>query len=109
MSDDVPKLVRVDEVKLFNPQKNKDERIDKIDFEGSDLADHPYIEERLSEGYVMRGFAARVVFDGELFDIAFSGTEMMGYAKVEDIKNREKAQRLMDILREKYLEHFKHL
>lgn len=102
-----PKLIDVKSVKLHNPEHSEDERIDKIDVEGDDLADHPLIDQRLDEGYIMRGLVARMKFENELFDIAFSGSDMMGYAKVEDIGDYAKGQRLMEDIRGRYMEHFR--
>lgn len=102
-----PKLVEIIEVKLHNPEKEVDEHIDKIDIEGDDLANSPYIKERHRNGYITRGFKARMQFDGELFDVAFAGSDMMGYAKVEDVGDYGKAKRLMKIIRERYMTYFR--
>lgn len=104
-----PKLVEIKEVKLHNPQEDEDKRIQKVDIEGNDLGNADYIDELHEEGYITRGFTARVVFDGELFDIAFSGSDMMGYAKVEDIGNYQKGQQLMDDIRERYMTNFREI
>jgi hypothetical protein len=102
--DGIPKLDDIVEIKLYNPSK-EDEKIEKIDYEGQNLENHEYIEERQSEGYIVRGFTARVWYNGSPFDIAFSGSEMMGYAKVEEIGDYMTAQDLMDEIRAKYQEH----
>jgi len=104
---DVPKRIEVKSVKLTNPEREEEERIDKIDVEGDQLTGHPLIQERLDEDYVMRGLVIRTMFENELFDIAFSGSDMMGYAKVEDIGDYSKGQRLMLEVRERFMNQFR--
>ena len=103
--DDVPKLEDIEALKLFNPGQEK-EQIEKIDYSGQNLAEHPYIQERQDDGYVIRGFSAAIWFNGQPLTIAFSGSDMMGYAKVEDIGDYAEATDLMEILRERYMNHF---
>lgn len=105
--DSEPKLVDIKEIKLYNPERDDKEYIEKVDIEGDNLAGHEYIEDLQDDGYVTRGFTARVKFENELFDIAFSGSDMMGYAKVEDIGDYSKAQRLMDDIRGRYMDFFR--
>ena len=103
--DDVPRLEAIEEVMLYNAGSD-DEQIERIDYEGSNLLEHDIIQERLDEDYVMRGLSATVWFNGDPFVIAFSGSDMMGYAKVEEIQDYPKASVLMDDLRNRFLEHF---
>jgi len=103
--DGIPRLEAIEEVMLYNAGSD-DEQIERIDYEGSNLLDHDIIQERLKEDYVMRGLSASVWFNGDPFTIAFSGSDMMGYAKVEEIQNYPKASVLMDDLRDRFLEHF---
>ncbi|MES3161073.1 MAG: hypothetical protein PPP55_05825 [Halorubrum sp.] len=103
--DDVPRLEAIEEVMLYNAGSD-DEQIERIDCEGSSLLEHDIIRDRLDEDYVMRGLSATVWFNGDPFVIAFSGSDMMGYAKVEEIQNYPKASVLMDDLRGRFLEHF---
>jgi hypothetical protein len=108
-SDEEPQLVEIKSIKLHNPERKKDEHIEKIDIEGDNLAESEYIEERHEAGYITRGLTAQVYYKGDFFNIAFSGSDMMGYAKVEEIPDYSKAEELMDILRERYLENFREL
>lgn len=106
--DDTPKLEDIEAIKLFNPGEEK-EQIEKIDYSGQNLAEHPYIQERQDDGYIIRGFSAKVWFNGEPLTVAFSGSDMMGYAKVEDIGDYIVAKNLMGVLRNRYMDHFGNL
>lgn len=105
--DDEPGLLEIRSIKLHNPEHQEDERIDKIDVEGDDLADHPLIDARIDEGYIMRGLELRVKYENSLYDVAFSGSDMMGYAKIEDINNYSSAQQLMRKIRDKFMAHIR--
>jgi hypothetical protein len=91
---------------LFNTNE-REEDIEKIDYQGKSLSGNDTIQERIDGGYITRGFTAKVWFNGEQFDISFSASEMMGYAKVENINDYNEASELMNKIRKKYMKHLR--
>lgn len=101
-----PALVRIEEVKLVNTQaENAD--IKSIDYEGEDLLETDEVTAHTNDGYVMRGFKAKMEYDREIFDVSINTSNTMSYAKIDDAGNYAKAEELMDILRDRYLSHFR--
>lgn len=101
-----PAIVRIEEVKLVNTDKGNSD-IKSIDYEGEDLLSTDEVKSHTSGSYVMRGFKAKVKFENELFDVAVNTSNTMSYLKIEDANNYDKAERLHDILRERYLSYFR--
>lgn len=103
MSTETPKLLEISEVKLFNTDQDADRKIKKIDFEGNNIWEHPDIEKRRNNGWVIQGVTAVVQYDDDVYTIAVSAGKTMSYAKVENAINYTKGQELMDFLRSEFL------
>jgi hypothetical protein len=105
MSD--PVLLEINQVKIYNPDIDEEDELKKIDFEGTDIWEHPDIEERRNDGWVIRGLEAVVQYDDDIYTIAVAGGKTMSYAKVENAIDYTKGQELVDELRERFLETFR--
>jgi hypothetical protein len=101
-----PTLLRIQEVKLVNTNK-EEEDIKKIDYEGQDLLETDEVKSHTNNGYVMRGFKAKVEYKNENVEVSVNTSNTMSYAKVEKAGNYAKADELIAILRDKYLAHFR--
>jgi len=106
-----PTLLQIDRVIMHNPAEGKGEGDDdkshlkKLDFEGTNIREHPDVQEQLSRGWLIKGIVAAVQFEESIFKIRISGNQVMGYAKVANVKDYNKGTRLLDDIRERYLSH----
>jgi hypothetical protein len=109
-NDAVPTLLAVDSIDLHNPSTETDETLKRIDFEGfngSNILNHDVVVRRINNGWIPRGFEAKVEYKSIKYTIVVAGNENMGYAKVEHIGNVPKAKELQSKLRERFLEYFR--
>lgn len=104
---DTPTILEINDVKIYNPSNDEGEKMKKIDYEGNDIWDHPDIEDRRDDGWIIQGLEAVVQYDESIFTIAISGGKVMSYAKVENARDYSKAQELIELLRDQFLESFR--
>lgn len=104
-----PELLRIEEVQLINTNDDNEaeKAISRIDYEGQDLLETEEVTSHTDGDYVIRGFKAKVQFKNEVVSIAISTSNTMSYAKIENAGNHQLAQELIELLRERYLTHFR--
>lgn len=105
-----PTILGIEEIDLFHPDTEKEETLERIDFqgfEGASIANHEAVENRMNDGWVPRGIKAKIIYKEIKYNVKISGNEKMGYVKIEDIGNVDKAQELQKILRNRFLEYFR--
>lgn len=101
---DEPGLLQIDEVRLHYPHSDTaDENLENISFEGDDIGGHDDVSDRISEGWIIKGFSGPLHYKGTQFILTVAGTGTMGYAKVSGSTDQRKASELLDIVRERYM------
>ncbi len=112
VEEEGPTLLSVDGVKLHNPPNMRDDEEDEeevslknIDFNGSNVREHPEIRDHLDRNWIIKNIEAAVHYDDSLFTLKMAGTEVMGYSKIEDVNNYDKGNELINEVRSRYLEH----
>lgn len=103
---DEPGLLQIDEVRMHYPHSDtEDEPLEGIDFKGDDIGDHPDVAERISNGWIIKGFSAPIDYKNYQFVLTVAGTGTMAYAKVEGSSlDQRKASELLEIVRERYMD-----
>ena len=105
-----PTIIAIEAIDLFHPLTESEETLERIDFqgfEGASIANHEAVEDRISDGWVPRGIEGKIRYESVKYNVRISGNSKMGYVKIEDIGNIDRAQELQDILRERFLEYFR--
>jgi len=105
--EDEPAILGTDEVKLYNPNAEGQNDVKSMDLEGNNIAGHPYITERLEEGWLVKGITSTVDFEGSIFEVTVAGSQTMGYAKVEGVGEYDRGRRLIDNVRDRYLQYLR--
>lgn len=105
-------LKSIKDVHLYNPFTDEEDEIKKIDYIGDDnsnidINENELVQERIDDDWVIRGITAKVAYDGLVFEVTVSGSQAMGYAKVEDIGDYQKGKELMNKLRSKFMDNFR--
>lgn len=102
-------IERIDEVKMYNPDTEADDPIKKIDYMGGDTGDvfgDDEIEDKKSEGWIIRGLSAKLTHQDLTYDVTVAGNKKMGYVKLENIGDYDAGANLIIQLRELYMDHF---
>lgn len=101
---DEPGLLQIDEVRLHYPNEDEsDESLESISFEGDDIGGHTDVADRLSSGWIIKGFSGPINYKNTNFEMTIAGTGMMAYAKVEGSTDQRKASDLLEIIRDRYM------
>ena len=115
-----PAIIQVFDLRLENPTSagnspedddDDDEikmELTDIDFEGTDIADHPKVRDEIDNGWIIKRLSANVRYQTEVMEVTIAGTSMMGYAKVENFTSRDRAEELEEDVRERYLKYIAH-
>ncbi|QCW04194.1 hypothetical protein [Natrinema pallidum] len=99
----VPTLISVTEVGLYNPSTNEEVNIEGAIIDGGELRSHPQVNTLLENGCEIDKISIEVMFRQSSFEVTIAGTSMMGYARIDGIKDHQRGLHLMDYIREKYL------
>lgn len=102
-------IERINEVKMYNPDTESDDPIKKIDYMGGDTGDvfgDDEIEDKKSEGWIIRGLSAKLNHQGLKYEVTVAGNKRMGYVKLENIGDYDAGTDLIIQLRELYMDHF---
>lgn len=104
-NSDEPGLLQIDEVRMHYPHSdNNDESLEGIEFKGDDIGGHPDVSDRISNGWIIKGFSAPIEFKNDQFILTVAGTGTMAYAKVEGSSlDQRKASDLLEIVRDRYM------
>lgn len=103
-----PKLIQIEKVQLINLEDEENKEIERINYKGIDLLSTSEVRSHTEDGeYIIKGLTAKVQYKNELMKIAVSTSSTMSYAKVEDAGNRQKAEELIEIIRDRYLKFFR--
>lgn len=103
-----PDLYEITEVNLYNPSTDEDEPIRKAGFESyTDIFNDNRVIELRNAGWIMTGLEMSVGYRDEIFTVTIGTNSKIGYVKIEDIGSPDKANELRDILRSRYLDHFR--
>lgn len=106
-SEMAPKIREINEVKMYNPDTGEDDPIQTIDFKGiNDIFEHKDIEQRRSNGWIVRGFTADVDYRNKRYEVTVAGNQVMGYVKVDGIAEINEGEELLDTMREAFKQHF---
>jgi hypothetical protein len=107
-SREEPILKEVVKVQMYNPHTDEERPIKRANFEGiSDIFEHDRVEELRDEGWFTRGIGAKVAYKGRVYKITVAGNSRIGYVKIEDVEDTERGRELHEIVRNKYLKHFR--
>jgi len=118
-NQDKPAIVQVHDLKLERDlaQENSADKDDDneptmeltdIDFEGTDIADHPKVQSEIEDGWTIKRLSASIRYKMELMDVTIAGTSMMGYGKIDNFTSRQKAEELKEQVRDRYLTYIAH-
>lgn len=115
-----PALVEVHDLQLKNPTStgsavedddDNDEikmKLTDIDFEGTDIAEHPKVRSEIEDGWIIKRLSANVRYKQELMNVTIAGNSVLGYTKIENFTSRAKAEELSEDVRNRYLKFIAH-